>query len=185
MFSWSRQRWKDVLLLQTHDVQKEYEYDPTDRLDLRIDLLYFASLFFANDTHVLVHLTLHCWALFVVMLWRETHQRTSCEVTVDSCHFGYSLQLVGKPGHIFWIECPCWFMYSVWWEDWTAASDSYFVFATELNCWYPNNEDWTCQQRNISKLFLKLFPLCPNSFPFTLLLVGGGLEGLPQQYREN
>ena len=34
--------------------------------------------------------------------------------------------------------------------DWTSCTDSYLVFATGLNCWYPDNEDWTCLQRTIS-----------------------------------
>jgi hypothetical protein len=36
-------------------------------------------------------------------------------------------------------------------ENWTAAADSYLVFATGLNCWYLDNEDWTLRQRTISK----------------------------------
>jgi hypothetical protein len=35
--------------------------------------------------------------------------------------------------------------------DWTAAADSYFVFATGLNCTYPGHKDWTYPQRTISK----------------------------------
>jgi hypothetical protein len=36
-------------------------------------------------------------------------------------------------------------------EDWIATADSYVVFAMGLDCWYPDNKDWTCPQGNISK----------------------------------
>lgn len=58
VFSWSRQRWKDVLIYQTHErpVRKEYKYEPTDsgRGALSPGLVRSTSLFFTN---VLVPLT--------------------------------------------------------------------------------------------------------------------------------
>jgi hypothetical protein len=55
-FHWSRHRWKDVLLKQACERTSDEE-------------------FLANNTHVLVHLTLHSWALFVVTPEKETHQK--------------------------------------------------------------------------------------------------------------
>jgi hypothetical protein len=43
----------------------------------------------------------------------------------------------------FGLNGPCWFMSGICQEDWTAAADSYLVFATDLNCSYHDNEDWT------------------------------------------
>jgi hypothetical protein len=49
------------------------------------------------------------------------------------------------------LNCSCWFMYGDCQVDWTAAADLYLVFATGLNCWYPDNENWTHPPRTISK----------------------------------
>ena len=32
------------------------------------------------------------------------------------------------------LKCPCWFVCGDFQEDWTAAADSYLVFATGLDC---------------------------------------------------
>lgn len=31
--------------------------------------------------------------------------------------------------------------------DSAAIVDSYLVFAIELNCWYPNDEEWNCPKK--------------------------------------
>ena len=54
-------------------------------------------------------------------------------------------RVVGEP---FSLNCPCWFMCGDCKEDWATAADSCVVFATGLNCWYPDNEDWIGPQRN-------------------------------------
>ena len=133
-----------------HDVQKEYKYDPTDSGSLSIGLLCSAPLFFANDMHVLVHLTLQCWALLVVTTLEETCQRMSGEVPAALAPSAASSQLESL-GVSSGLNCSCWSVCSVCPENWTAAADSYLVFATGLNCWYLDNEDWTLRQRTISK----------------------------------
>ena len=65
VFSWSRHRWKDVLLKQT----PERIHDKG---------------FFTNDRNVLVHLTLCSWAPFVM---KETHQKPAGGILLASCCF--------------------------------------------------------------------------------------------------
>jgi hypothetical protein len=57
-FHWSRHRREDVLLKQAHERTRD-------------------EGFFANNTHVLVHLTLHSWTAFVRIPYREIHQKSS------------------------------------------------------------------------------------------------------------
>jgi len=59
-------RWKDVLVSKhvNRCVIKKYKYGTTDSGSWSIGLLCFSSLF-SNDTHVLVRLTLSCWAPLV------------------------------------------------------------------------------------------------------------------------
>jgi len=57
-FHWSRHRREDVLLKQACERTRD-------------------ERFFANDTHVLVLLTLCSWAAFVGRLWREMYQKPS------------------------------------------------------------------------------------------------------------
>jgi hypothetical protein len=45
----------------------------------------------------------------------------------------------------------------------------------ELNCCYPDNEDWNLPQRTVSKQAHIFF--CPINLSFLLFLVSGGLEG--------
>ena len=101
-------------------------------------LVCFASpraLSFANYAHVFIHLTLHCWALLAVTLERNSPKN----FLGGFC--GFLLLLQPQAG---------WRALQFLWDQ-TAAADSYLVFATGLNCWYPDNEDWTLRQRTISK----------------------------------
>lgn len=100
---------------------------------LSTGLVWFASLFFTNDMPVLVHLTLHSWALLVAL---------AKELLMGFlCYFHSSLLLV----HVWCLpsglDCRCWFMCGVCREDWTAGA--LFGIATGLNCWCHDNEDWT------------------------------------------
>jgi hypothetical protein len=36
-------------------------------------------------------------------------------------------------------------------QDWSSAAGSCVMFAMGLNCWYPDNEDWTHPQWTHSK----------------------------------
>ena len=84
-----------------------------------------------DDMHVLVYLTLYCWASLVVTSERETQSRISHEIPVASCCF-LGLWPVGEPHGFFWIELTLliyvwcllnglgysyWFMFGVW--EWT------------------------------------------------------------------
>ena len=89
---------------------KEYKYDPTDSGHSSIGLFCSTSISFANDTHVLVWLTLHCWSVFVEMPLREIHQRTH-EAAVASCCF-CSLGLLREGCSFFRIEL--WLLVCVW-----------------------------------------------------------------------
>lgn len=59
-------------------------------------------------------------------------------------------QPIGEPC-FFWIELPLLsHVVTVQRTGLHAAAGSYVVFATALNCWYPD-KDWTCLQRTNSK----------------------------------
>ena len=89
MFFLSRHRWKDVLIFKHVKglLMKECKYDLTDyrRWALSAGLVCSSSLFFANNTCVLVHLIQCCWVHLVGMLpLREALWRTVCQVLAAS-----------------------------------------------------------------------------------------------------
>jgi hypothetical protein len=113
--------------------------------------------------------------LFVFTLWREVHQRTSCDIPVASCCF-CELWTIGK-ALLFLL-------------DWMAIANLWRMFASGLSyhCWFVWTElliswQWRLEspQRTISKQVHIL--LCPIKLSFPLPLVSGGLEGRLEHLR--
>ena len=146
---------------------KEYKYDPTEtgRQALSRGLVCSALLFFDNYMHVSVRLTWCCWGQLVVQPLREVCPRSAHEVPETAWHF-LSLTLGMLLSLLSGLDRSCWFVpgvslmiglmiaasscvLSACLEDWSAAAESYLVFATGLNCWerrsnsLPKNYCWT------------------------------------------
>jgi hypothetical protein len=134
-------RWKAVLLKQTWERRHDevYKYDPTGSRSWSSGLVWSA----------LLTTCMYWFVLLMRFLWLlATFSDLAGFFRVDPTAAG---------------SC----VVSSWWEDWTAAADSYLVFDTGLNCCI-----W------ITKIGLtpkELF-LCPNDFSLPLPLVDGGLE---------
>lgn len=115
---------------------KGYTYDATDSGRWSTGLVCSASLFFTNNTHVLVHLTQHCWAPLVVTLpLRETCQRTARGIPAAACRFcsltpGQLASLAASSG----LNCSCRFVFGA-------------CRGTEL----LTKTDWAHPQRTIAK----------------------------------
>ena len=125
--------------------------DLIDNGSSSISLLCSSLLFFA--TTAMYWFTLHCIAeLRLWWLHRENFStkellRRLLRILATSKASGQLASFAVSSG----LTCSCWFVCGVCREDWTATADLYLVFATGLNCWYPDNKNWICSQRTISK----------------------------------
>ena len=166
---------------------KEYKYDPTDsgrQQALSTCCLCSSSLFFTNNTWVLVHLTQHCWPPLVVIpernsdkellmrcLWQLAASSVSPQASWRALWFlqywttaaGSCLVSAYRKDFLCVVAaCP---------EDWSAAAELYLVFATGLDCWErrmilpPKNYCWTDPS-----------PPYPDNLSLPLPLLGGRLE---------
>lgn len=161
MSFWSGHRWKDVLLYQTGERtwdEGSINMTPQTVGDKHWALVCSASLFFANDIHVLVHLTYLCWVQLVVtptLLLPSIASRQLVSLAISS-ELNYSCWFL--PGVYLprGLDCSCWFIYDV--------------------CYGMNY----CQRRSSSPAknycWAGLLPPYPNNFSLPLLLLAGGLE---------
>ena len=127
--------------------------------------------------------SIHCWAQLVVMPpLRETHPGTAHEVLAVVCRFWdctsgqlVSLVLVGtwnRPAErteLYVAASSC--VVSTCLEDWSAAAESYLVFA---GGWNYCQGRWSSPPKNYC--WTVLLPPYPNNFSLPLPLLGGGIE---------
>ena len=116
-------------------------------------LVCFAPLCYYLLTTHLYWFTLHCvtelhlWWCHWEKLTKELLVRFLGLLVTSSVALGLLASLAVSSG----LNWPCRFVCGDCWKDWTAAADSYLVFATGLNCWYPDNEYWARLPRTISR----------------------------------
>lgn len=121
--------WEDVLLKRmfekVSDVWKEWKQDPTDSKRMLL-FCYTWSTAIPPWTRPISSVLLHLQPFVGLRSQREMCQRTSHGVLADSCWFCW-LRPIGRALQFL--------------LHWTATTDSCLVFATGLNCWYPD-KDW-------------------------------------------
>ena len=129
---------------------KEYKYDLTDRGGWApsLGLVCSASLFFANDIHILVCLTQHCWAQLVIAVPLK-------HIHLKYCSQGSRGSLPLLQPHLRWLACLvvssglnylC--LVSACWKVWTVTTSSCLVSAC-LEQWSAVKEDQACLKRTI------------------------------------
>lgn len=139
-FSWSRHRWK-MFGYSKHmkaALIKEYKYDPTDswRKVLSLGLLCSTSLFFTNNTHILVSLTWPCWTKLVItplfeklaqeLLWRLLRQLAASSEALQFLQYWTLAASVCLPKG---LDCSCQFFLVYLPRDLSAVAKSYLVFS--------------------------------------------------------
>ena len=125
---------------------KEYKYDPIDsgRWARSLGLVCSALLFFSKDTHVLVCLTLHCWATFVVIPERNSTKKFSWGS-------GGFLLLLRESLVSSGLNYSCWFICGVCLPRGQPLSHSLYL----LWDWTAAKEDPACPQRTIAELLFR------------------------------
>jgi hypothetical protein len=141
------------------------------RWALSIDLVCSTSLFFTKDACIgLPHIPLlspTCDNVVITLLLREIHPRTAASISSPQAWWGW------QAWHFLqdWTTVAGSCLMSPCLEDWSAAAESYVMFATRLNCWErkasspPKNYCWTGP-----------LPPLSNNFSLLLPLLDGGLE---------
>ena len=135
-------------------VMKEYKYDPTDSGSSlfinHMTCMYWFTLHCVAELHLWWHLREELAKGFCGSLWLPQPQASwrALSFLLDWTSFAGSCMVTAK-----WLDYSCW-------------------FACGVCYWYPDNKDWTCPQRTMSK---------QSHFPcilitFLLPLMGGGLE---------